>query len=149
MLKLNLPEAQLKLENRGGRLFVWDFLRQRWVTLTPEEWVRQHFTHWMVEQLGYPAARLGNEIALEQNGMRRRCDSIFYDGEGKPAIIIEYKAPHIALTGKVLDQACRYNMELHVPMLIISNGVQHIAVRIKKDGTREFLDAVPEYCNQQ
>lgn len=145
MLKLNLPEVKLKLENRNGQLFVWDFLRMRWVALTPEEWVRQHFTHWMVEVLGYPAARLGNEISLEQNGMKRRCDSVFYNQDGTPSIIIEYKAPHIVLTGKVLDQACRYNMELHVPLLIISNGIQHIAVRVKEDGTKDFLDAVPMY----
>ncbi|MBQ5643345.1 MAG: type I restriction enzyme HsdR N-terminal domain-containing protein, partial [Bacteroidaceae bacterium] len=81
MLELNLPSADIRLERRDGRLFIWDFVRRRWVVLTPEEWVRQHFSHWMTEHLGYPLARLGHEISLEQNGMQRRADAVFYDRE--------------------------------------------------------------------
>lgn len=144
-MRLNIPETELKLEKRGEKIYVWDFLRQRWVALTPEEWVRQHFTHWMVDSLGYPAGRLGNEISLIQNGMKRRCDSVFYDEQGQPAIIIEYKAPSVALSTKVVDQACRYNMVLNVPLLLMSNGMQTIAIRVNRDGTQTFLDAVPHY----
>lgn len=149
MLKLNIPEATLQIKKDGGKLLVWDFLRQRWVTLTPEEWVRQHFTHWMTEQLGYPAARLGNEISITQNGMQRRCDSIFYDTYGKPSIIIEYKAPYIKLNEKVLDQAIRYNIVLGVPLLLISNGMEHWSVRIEEKGTPHIKRGVPKYSEMQ
>ena len=125
MLELNLPSADIRLERRDERLVIWDFVRRRWVVLTPEEWVRQHFSHWMTEHLGYPSARLGHEISLEQNGMHRRADAVFYGQDGRPLIIMEFKAPHISISQKTFDQISRYNMVLQVPYLIISNGMQH------------------------
>lgn len=142
---LNMPPAKLTLTKQRGVVKVWDTLRGKWVKFTPEEWVRQTFCHWMTGELGYPAARLGNEIAIEQNGMRRRCDSIFYDTEGRPAVIIEYKAPYVPLTERVLDQAIRYNMVLRVPRLFISNGMEHWSVEIDENDTPHIRRSVPEY----
>ena len=144
MLELNLPSADIRLERRDGRLFIWDFVRRRWVTLTPEEWVRQHFSHWMTEHLGYPLARLGHEISLELNGMQRRADAVFYDHEGLPLVIVEFKAPHISISQKTFDQISRYNMVLQVPYLIISNGLQHFCLHVREDGM-EFLSEIPRY----
>ena len=144
MLELNLPSADIRLERRDGRLFIWDFVRRRWVTLTPEEWVRQHFSHWMTEHLGYPLARLGHEISLELNGMQRRADAVFYDHEGLPLVIVEFKAPHISISQKTFDQISRYNMVLQVPYLIISNGIQHFCLHVREDGM-EFLSEIPRY----
>ena len=144
MLELNLPSADIRLERRDGRLFIWDFVRRRWVTLTPEEWVRQHFSHWMTEHLGYPLARLGHEISLKLNGMQRRADAVFYDREGRPLVIVEFKAPHIAISQKTFDQISRYNTVLQVPYLIISNGMQHFCLRVREDGM-EFLREIPRY----
>ena len=142
MLKLNLPIAELKVERRKEKLSVWDHIRRRWVTLTPEEWVRQHFSHWMTEQLGYPSARLGHEISLEQNGMQRRADAVFYGQDGRPLVIMEFKAPHITISQKTFDQICRYNLVMQVPYLIISNGMQHFCCRIGEEGM-EFLREIP------
>ena len=144
MLELNLPSADIRLERRNGRLFIWDFVRRRWVTLTPEEWVRQHFSHWMTEHLGYPMARLGHEISLELNGMQRRADAVFYDREGRPLVIVEFKAPHIAISQKTFDQISRYNMVMQVPYLIISNGMQHYCCRVHEE-RMEFLREIPRY----
>lgn len=144
MLELNLPSADIRLERRDGRLFIWDFVRRRWVTLTPEEWVRQHFSHWMTEHLGYPLARLGHEISLELNGMQRRADAVFYDHEGLPLVIVEFKAPHISISQKTFDQISHYNMVLQVPYLIISNGLQHFCLHVREDGM-EFLREIPRY----
>ena len=144
MLELNLPSADIRLERRDGRLFIWDFVRRRWVVLTPEEWVRQHFSHWMTEHLGYPLARLEHEISLEQNGMQRRADAVFYDHEGRPLVIVEFKAPHISISQKTFDQISRYNMVLQVPYLIISNGLQHFCLHVSEDGM-EFLSEIPRY----
>ena len=144
MLELNLPSADIRLERRNGRLFIWDFVRRRWVTLTPEEWVRQHFSRWMTEHLGYPMARLGHEISLELNGMQRRADAVFYDREGRPLVIVEFKAPHIAISQKTFDQISRYNMVMQVPYLIISNGMQHFCLHVREDGM-EFLREIPRY----
>ena len=142
MLKLNLPIAELKVERRKEKLCVWDYIRRRWVTLTPEEWVRQHFSHWMTEHLGYPPARLGHEISLEQNGMQRRADAVFYGQDGRPLVIMEFKAPHIAISQKTFDQIGRYNMVMQVPYLIISNGMQHFCCRIGEE-SMEFLREIP------
>ena len=142
MLKLNLPIAELKVERRKEKLSVWDHIRRRWVTLTPEEWVRQHFSHWMTEQLGYPSARLGHEISLKQNGMQRRADAVFYGQDGRPLVIMEFKAPHISISQKTFDQICRYNLVMQVPYLIISNGMQHFCCRIGEEGM-EFLREIP------
>lgn len=113
--------------------------------LTPEEWVRQHFTHWMVETLGYPLARMGHEISLKQNGQQRRADAVFYDVHGKPLIIMEFKAPHIQLSQKTFNQITRYNIVLQVPYLIVSNGMQHYCCHIGKDGTVTFLRSIPRH----
>lgn len=144
MFQLNLPRTDVKLECYDERLFIWDFIRRRMVVLTAEEWVRQHFSHWMVELLGYPQARLGHEISLEQNGMKRRADAIFYDQEGRPLIIMEFKAPYVAISQKTFDQINHYNMVLKVPYLIVSNGLQHFCCHVSADGIR-FLDEIPRY----
>ena len=94
MYILNIPYTELKLELRDDkRIYVWDFIRRRWLKTTPEEWVRQQFSHWLTDILGYPKARLAHEISLEQNGMSKRADAVFYDKEGRPLIIFEFKAP--------------------------------------------------------
>lgn len=146
MLELNLPHTDIRLERRADRLYIWDHVRLRWVVLTPEEWVRQHFSHWMTEGLGYPISCLGHEISLEQNGMQRRADAVFFDSDGKPLIIMEFKAPHIPLSQKTFDQISRYNLVLQVPYLIISNGMQHFCCHVHEDRI-EFLREIPSYNN--
>ena len=78
MEKLNLPEADLKVARRDGRLVVFDPLRRRFVTLTPEEWVRQHFVHFLITQKNYPAGVVANEVSITFNGMTRRRDTVGY-----------------------------------------------------------------------
>lgn len=146
MLSLNLPKTDIRLQKKGETLYIWDHLRTRWIVLTPEEWVRQNFTHWMVECLGYPAARLGHEISLEVNGMKRRCDAVFYDQNGQPQIICEFKAPHINITQKTFDQISRYNLVMRVPLLIVSNGNQHFCCHMDYENqSYEFLTEIPKY----
>ncbi len=144
MLTLNLPPADIRLERRGDRLYVWDHVRLRWLVLTPEEWVRQHFTHWMVESLGYPRARMAHEISLELNGQPRRADAVFYDAYGRPQIIMEFKAPHVAISQKTFDQITRYNMVLQVPYLIVSNGMQHYCCHVDTEKVT-FLRSIPHH----
>ena len=92
---------------------VLDPLRGKWVALTPEEWVRQHFVAHLTENLGYPAALMGNEVPLTLNGTSRRCDTVLFSSEGlRPVMIVEYKAPHVEITQRVFDQIVRYNLSL-------------------------------------
>lgn len=146
MLSLNLPPYATKIAVRDGKNTIWDIIRRKYVALTPEEWVRQHFVHFLVEHKGYPASLLANEVALTLNGTSRRCDTVLYDRTLSPRMIIEYKASHIPITQKVFDQISRYNLVFRVDYLIVSNGLSHYCCRM--DYARQsyqFLTDVPDY----
>lgn len=143
---LNLPPAPLSIGEENGEPTVFDALRRRFVRLTPEEWVRQHFTAYLIHEKGYPAGLLGNEVSLTLNGTARRCDSVLYGQDRQPRMIVEYKAPSVALTQKVFDQISRYNIVLRVEWLIVSNGMQHVCCHVDiEKGTYEFVPQVPSY----
>lgn len=146
MFALNLPYANIKIVVRNEKQMVFDFLRKRFVALTPEEWVRQQFTHFLVEHKGYPAMFIGNEITLSVGRLSRRCDSVVFNKSAEPVMIIEYKAPTVKITQKVFEQICSYNIALHAPYLTVSNGLQSYCCRIDKEAnTYEFLKDIPAY----
>ncbi len=148
MSELNLPSYDVKLRGTREHPEIYDFLRRRYVALTPEEWVRQHFTHWLVEHKGYPKGLIGNEIALKCGDKVLRCDSILYNKDAYPLMIIEYKAPSIALTQRVFDQISAYNLLLHVDYLLVSNGLEHFCCRMDYEHLRyDFLRDVPDYSS--
>ena len=127
---------------------IFDFLRRKYVALTPEEWVRQHFTHYLVEHKGYPKGLLGNEIELQIGDKRLRCDSILYNKVAQPQMIIEYKAPTVPLQQKVFDQISAYNLLLRVDYLIISNGMEHYCCKMDYEHQKYlFLQDIPDYEN--
>ncbi len=146
MMTLNLPPADLRLSQREGNTMVFDFLRRRYVKLTPEEWVRQHFVHFLVHHKGYPQELLANEISLTLNSTSKRCDTVLYGTNASPLAIVEYKAPNIQLTQKVFDQITRYNIVLRVPYLMVSNGLQHYCCRVDYEtNVCTFLPEIPDY----
>ena len=147
MQPLNLPPYEAKIKTAGGKTQILDILRGKFVALTPEEWVRQHFVHYMVECKGYPSVLMANEVAVTLNGMSRRCDTVVYRKEGlKPYIIIEYKAPSVEITQKVFNQICRYNMVLEVEYLIVSNGLKHYCCKVDiEKGEYAFLQDIPQF----
>ena len=146
MKELNLPSYDVKVRGTREKPEIFDFLRRKYVALTPEEWVRQHFTHWLIHEKGYPKGLLGNEIALKWGDNARRCDSILYDKAARPQMIIEYKAPTVSLTQRVFNQISSYNLLLHVDYLIVSNGLQHYCCRMDYEHqSYEFLQDVPAY----
>lgn len=124
---------------------IYDFLRGKWVALTPEEWVRQHFVNMLVGHLGYSAHRIANEVGINLNGMRRRCDTIVYDNAMRAAMIVEYKAPQIKLTQKTMDQIARYNMVLGAPYLVLSNGLETHALHLTPP-SYGFLSSFPTFA---
>ena len=145
--QLNLPVAELSLRSGDKGVEVYDELRQKWLLVTPEEWVRQHFVAHMVGALGFPETLLANEVAITLNGTSRRCDTVVYSRQGlKPLAIVEYKAPHVVITQRVFDQISRYNMVLRVPWLFVSNGLGHYCCRVDYDAGRcVFLKELPCY----
>ncbi|MBQ7181007.1 MAG: type I restriction enzyme HsdR N-terminal domain-containing protein [Bacteroidaceae bacterium] len=146
MQALNLPRTELKIVRKGGRLAVFDTLRQRFVALTPEEWVRQHFVRFLQQYRQFPAGAMANEVTVELNGMRKRCDTLVYGRHAEPLMIVEYKAPSVEITQQTFDQICRYNMRLRVRWLVVSNGLQHYCCSIDYDQvTYSFISEVPCY----
>lgn len=146
MFALNLPQYAIKVTKKNGKTFIFDELRKKYIALTPEEWVRQHFVHFLTEHKGYPTGLVANEISLTLNGTNKRCDTVVYDRHARPRMIVEYKAPHIDITQKVFNQISRYNMVLHVDYLIVSNGMQHYCCRMDyPSNSYKFLQEVPDY----
>ncbi len=146
--RLNLPPVELRMRESQGEVKVFDTLRSKWVTLTPEEWVRQHFASWLQSEYGYPASLMANEIGIEVNGTRKRCDTVVFTREGSPRIIVEYKAPDIKITQTVFDQIVRYNMTLHADYLIVSNGLNHYCCKIDYSaGNYNFIPQIPNYSS--
>lgn len=148
MIQLTLPPYQIRVKETHGRKRIFDILRRKYVALTPEEWVRQHFIHYLVEHKNYPSSLLANEVSLQIGEKRMRADSVLYDNQLHPRMIIEYKAPNITLTQKVFDQITVYNLLLHVDYLIVSNGmITYICKMDYEKQTYKFLEAIPNYEN--
>lgn len=143
---LNLPRYPFKIKEENDKLHIFDIIRKRFITLTPEEWVRQHFVQFLIEELNYPAGKIGNEIGFKVNGLTKRCDTVVYDNYGKPLIIVEYKAPKIPINQSVFDQIFVYNTKLNVPYLFVSNGMNHF-VCVMQSGKPVFLKSIPAFAD--
>jgi hypothetical protein len=146
MLPLNLPSFPFKLQQQNGKNVIFDALRKKYVALTPEEWVRQHFIRFLTDYKGYPKGLLANEVQLVLNGTKKRCDTVLFNKDLSARMIVEYKAPHIEITQAVFDQITRYNMVLKVDYLIVSNGINHYCCRIDYNTmSYTFLPEIPDY----
>lgn len=143
---INIPYSPLKIKNTESGVKVYDPLRDKWVALTPEEYVRQQFTAWMRNEYHYPASLMANEIGVEFNGMKKRCDTVVFNRDGSPLVIVEYKAPEVKISQDTFDQIARYNMTLRARYLIVSNGMNHYCCVMDYDNnTYHFVPGIPDY----
>lgn len=145
---LNLPSfnARIRQNPQNGLEEIWDTQRKKWVKLTPEEWVRQHFVHYLIDSLQYPSGRIGNEISIKVGQLERRCDTVIFGDDTSALMIIEYKATSVTLTQQVFDQVSRYNLALKVDWLIVSNGLNHYCCHLNRSkNCWEFVREIPTY----
>ncbi len=148
MIRLNLPDYPVRLGGTARRPSIFDVLRRRYVALTPEEWVRQHFVHFLVGHKHYPQALLANEVQLRVGDKSLRADTVLYSPRLQPRMIVEYKAPAIAITQKVFDQVSAYNLLLRVDYLVVSNGLEHYICKMDYEQQKYgFLEDIPDYQN--
>ena len=147
MKKLNLPVITARTRvGKNGKQEIFDEIRKKFVRLTPEEWVRQHFLNFMVAYLGFPASLIVVEAELTYNQMKKRFDILAYLPDGNPCMVVECKAPTVEVTQVVLDQVAMYNMTLTVNYLAVTNGISHYACRIDHERrTYTFLKEIPTY----
>lgn len=126
--KLNLPSFEPEIQKKDGKLLIFDGLRKKYLVLTPEEWVRQHWINFLIHHLNYPKGLLALEKALHYNNMLKRTDLVVWDTSSKPYLLIECKSPKVPLSQATIEQACMYHKELKTPHLVISNGNMHICL---------------------
>ena len=147
MRKLNLPAYDFRYRTDGGELKVLDVFRKRFVKLTPEEEVRQRFARYLLEEKGYPASLIMTEYSLKVNKLTRRCDILVHKPAGFPALLVECKAPEVAISQASFDQVARYNLAFRVSYLIVSNGLKHYCCRVDfETGKITFLSEIPSYA---
>lgn len=145
-MQLNLPVYSFRTTQKEGRSFIFDGYRRRWVKLTPEEWVRQHFVRYLTEEKNFPASLMALERSLRFNQQDFRADVVVFSTSGLPLLVVECKAPEVKITQKVFDQIVRYNFNFQVDFLIVTNGLSHFCCHIDKiNQTYEFLKEIPDY----
>lgn len=144
---LSIPYAHLRLaKDEEGNLKVYDELRKKFVSLTPEEFVRQNFIGWLHNHLKYPLSLMANEVGIKLNNTTKRCDTIVFDRTGQPVMIVEYKAPDVEISQSTFDQIVRYNMELKARYLVVFNGLRKYCCRIDYNThTYNFIKHIPDY----
>lgn len=143
---LNLPKATLKLSRKGEQLYVWCIVRKKTLVLTPEEWVRQHVIHYLINDRKVPAGLITSEQGISIHRLNRRCDVVIYGRDQRAKLLVECKAPEITLSHHTLHQIAHYNAELGVDYLWVTNGIQHALYKIDRDGPKiDILDELPEF----
>ena len=146
MPQLNLPNVILKIKLVKGITQVFDAVRKKYLVLTSEEWVRQHFIHYLNSEKKYPLGLMGVEKIVKYNGQSTRADIILYTNMGKPNMIVECKAPEVKITQDTFDQIAKYNFKLKVNFLVVTNGMQHFCCAIDYENNKiNFLKEIPQY----
>ena len=142
--ELNLPVFDAKIISKGGKHLIYDEFRKKEIVLTPEEWVRQHFIHFLINHHNYSKNYIKLEKQILVNNLQKRFDGLVYDKNGKPVVLIECKAPEVKISQQTFSQIATYNMTLKVPYLIVTNGITHFICKINfENNSYEYLSEVP------
>ena len=146
MPQLNLPNVVLKTKLVKETTQVFDAVRKKYLVLTPEEWVRQHFVHYLNQEKNYPLGLMGVEKMVKYNEQSTRADIVLYTNEGKPNMIVECKAPKVKITQDVFNQIAKYNFKLRVDLLVVTNGMQHFCCSMDYENNKiTFLEEIPHF----
>lgn len=146
MEALNLPQHDISIRNDGTRTYIFDIIRKKYLVLTPEEWVRQNFVHYLTEDLHYPASLMMTENGLKLFNTQKRSDIVIYDRNGNPLVVVECKATDVKITQETFNQVARYNIKFRAPLIIVTNGLSHYCARYDaKSSKYTFLKDIPQY----
>ena len=125
---------------------IYDPLRKKNVKLTPEEEVRQGTIRWLHETVGAPLTLMASEYGFTYNRRKYRADIVLFDRSLSPLLMVECKAPEVAIDAKVIEQAVRYNRVLRVKFIMVTNGKTSYLCRLNPDGGGyTFTAEVPTY----
>ncbi|MCQ2249715.1 MAG: type I restriction enzyme HsdR N-terminal domain-containing protein [Bacteroidales bacterium] len=146
MEKLNLPDFQLSIRQDGTHTYIFDIIRKKYLVLTPEEWVRQNFVHYLAECLGYPPSLMMTENGMKLYNTQKRSDIVIYSRNAKPLCVVECKATDIRISQETFNQVARYNINFRAPVIMVTNGISHYSARYHIAENRyEFLHEIPTY----
>jgi len=149
MQQLNLPTYKFRIKSSENKFFIFDIIRKKHVVLTPEEWVRQHYVWFLIEEKKYPISLIAVEKKLTINKLTKRTDILIFDASGNPDIIVECKAPSVKITQETFDQIARYNLKLKANYLIITNGLEHFYCKMNfENECYDFLRTIPSFKKQ-
>ena len=150
MQQLSFPEYQFRFRKEQNKVFIFDIIRRKYVLLQPEEWVRQHVVHLLVLYKHYPASFINVEKKIVLNGLTKRYDVVVFLPDGSIFLVIECKAPSVALNQEVFDQVAQYNQVLGAPFLMVTNGLTHFFCQTDyQNGQYIFLNDLPDYPKGQ
>ena len=145
MFQLNLPFYNITLKEENGNHFIFDDIRKKYLRLTPEEWVRQNFVKYLIDEKKYPASLIVIEKGLKLNELTKRADVLIYK-DSSPILLVECKAPNVKITQDTFDQISRYNLTFKVPFLIVTNGMNHFCCQIDfENNSYHFLEEIPYF----
>lgn len=145
-VKLNLPTYSFKIKKEDSKILIFDDIRKKYLVCTPEEWVRQNFIRFLIHEKTFPAQLMVIESGLKVNNKQFRTDLLIYGRDGKPLLVVEFKAPNVKISQNTFDQIARYNMQLKVPFLIVSNGIDHYCCKVDfENKSYSFLKQIPEF----
>jgi hypothetical protein len=143
---LSLPIYKLKMKSEGEKTYIFDVVRKKYLLLTNEEWVRQNFIHYLNKEKKYPFGLMGVEQMVKYNSLKTRADIVMYNTEGKANIIVECKAPDVKITQDTFNQIAKYNSQLKVKYLLVTNGMNHYCCKMDYESNRiTFLEEIPSY----
>ena len=150
MEKLNFPDYLFSLKSKENKPYIFDVIRKKWLVLTPEEWVRQHCAHFLINDKNHPASLIQVEKTIEVNQTKKRYDLIAYNKNKEVEILVECKSPAVAITQTTFDQVAQYNFTLKSNYLMITNGIKHYYCQMDFDKkSYTFLKELPQYMKKQ
>ena len=146
MNQLNLPTYNPTLKKDQGKVYIFDLIRKKYVVLTPEEWVRQHFVNYLIQELNYPKSLFRIEVSLSYNKLQKRSDILIFNRLGKPWMLIECKSPTIKLSQNAFNQVAVYNMTVGAQYIAVTNGMVHYCYEGIAPGEDVlFLNEFPQF----
>ncbi|MCP4521311.1 MAG: type I restriction enzyme HsdR N-terminal domain-containing protein [Cytophagales bacterium] len=145
-MKLNLPSFDYQLKKIDDKVCIFDIIRKKYLVLTPEEWVRQNFLHFLISKYQYPKSLITTERGLAYNQLQKRTDIVIYDRNGKPFLVVECKAPDVPINQKTFNQVSVYNQVHKAPYICVTNGMVHYCCEINHENNNfSFLKDLPQF----
>ncbi len=146
MQTLQFPKFEYKLKIEKEQPFIFDEVRKKWLVLTPEEWVRQHLVHYLIQFKHFPQGLIQMEKQIDLNGTKKRFDVLVYNPLLQAVLLVECKAPEVVLSQAALDQVLRYNLQIKAQYILITNGLKHIVYQFSADTLAyEIQQELPDY----